>query len=99
MRLQFFAANILGMVLYVGNPTNIIVAEANRLSFLGYSAWMALPGCAAGLCCFGLFFFFFFDFLLLRFYLPCGYSLCFFFFLILLTSQSILLYMKLISYL
>lgn len=26
-----------------GNPTNIIVAMAYRLSFLDYSKWMALP--------------------------------------------------------
>ncbi len=31
------------MLLFVGNPTNIIVAQAYRMSFIGYSKWMALP--------------------------------------------------------
>ncbi|KAJ2802212.1 hypothetical protein H4R20_003372, partial [Coemansia guatemalensis] len=40
---MFIAANTASMALFIGNPTNIIVAQANRISFLSYSAWMALP--------------------------------------------------------
>jgi Na+/H+ antiporter NhaD/arsenite permease-like protein len=48
---QFFAANIWSMLLFIGNPTNIVVAETFQLSFLGYSKWMAIPTVAAGLTC------------------------------------------------
>lgn len=51
---QFFAANIWSMALYVGNPTNIIVAQAYNLDFLGYSIWMILPTLIAGLSCYYL---------------------------------------------
>jgi len=37
---QFFAANICSLVLLIGNPTNIIVGEANHLTFADYSMWM-----------------------------------------------------------
>ncbi|KAJ2369997.1 hypothetical protein IW150_005017 [Coemansia sp. RSA 2607] len=40
---MFVAANTASMALYIGNPTNIIAAQANSISFLQYSAWMALP--------------------------------------------------------
>jgi Na+/H+ antiporter NhaD/arsenite permease-like protein len=46
---QFFAANIWSIALYVGNPTNIIVAQAYNLTFLGYSQWMVLPTAVAGI--------------------------------------------------
>jgi Na+/H+ antiporter NhaD/arsenite permease-like protein len=46
---EFFAANVWSIMLYIGNPTNIIVAQAYRLTFLGYSAWMFLPTIVAGL--------------------------------------------------
>jgi Na+/H+ antiporter NhaD/arsenite permease-like protein len=46
---QFFAANIWSMALYVGNPTNIIVAQAYNLTFVGYSQWMLIPTLFAGL--------------------------------------------------
>ena len=36
---EFFAANLLSFVLVVGNPTNIIVAQAYKLSFLEFSKW------------------------------------------------------------
>eukprot|EP00775_Hariotina_reticulata_P007983 gene7983-8181_t len=48
---QFTAANIWSMLLFVGNPTNIIVAMAYNLSFMEYSKWMALPTVAAGMSC------------------------------------------------
>jgi arsenical pump membrane protein len=51
---EFFAANIWSMALYVGNPTNIIVAMANGIGFAEYSYWMALPTLAAGLACLAL---------------------------------------------
>ncbi|KAJ1821219.1 hypothetical protein LPJ56_001185 [Coemansia sp. RSA 2599] len=40
---MFVSANTASMALYIGNPTNIVVAQANDISFLLYSAWMALP--------------------------------------------------------
>ena len=46
---EFFAANVWSMFLYIGNPTNIIVASASGLSFLEYSYWMVLPTIAAGI--------------------------------------------------
>jgi arsenical pump membrane protein len=51
---QFFAANIWSIALYIGNPTNIIVAQAFNLTFVEYSAWMLLPTIVAGLSCYGL---------------------------------------------
>ncbi|KAI8819692.1 arsenical pump membrane protein-domain-containing protein [Fimicolochytrium jonesii] len=39
----FIACNIASMALYIGNPTNIIVAQAYDINFLQYSAWMILP--------------------------------------------------------
>ncbi|KAJ2707709.1 hypothetical protein FB645_000482 [Coemansia sp. IMI 203386] len=40
---MFVSANTASMALYIGNPTNIVVAQANGISFLLYSAWMVLP--------------------------------------------------------
>ncbi|CAG8583726.1 319_t:CDS:2 [Dentiscutata erythropus] len=40
---EFVAANIASMTLYIGNPTNVIVAQAYSITFLTYSAWMILP--------------------------------------------------------
>jgi arsenical pump membrane protein len=51
---QFFAANIWSFALYIGNPTNIIVAEAYDFTFLSYSSWTILPTITAGIVCFGL---------------------------------------------
>jgi len=51
---QFFAANIWSFALYIGNPTNIIVAEAYDFTFLSYSSWTILPTITAGLVCFVL---------------------------------------------
>lgn len=31
------------MALYIGNPTNVVVSEAYKISFITYSAWMLLP--------------------------------------------------------
>ncbi|MBN1858278.1 hypothetical protein JW848_03630 [Candidatus Bipolaricaulota bacterium] len=46
---EFFAANTWSMMLYVGNPTNILLAGARGLSFAEYSTWMFLPTLAAGI--------------------------------------------------
>jgi Na+/H+ antiporter NhaD/arsenite permease-like protein len=46
---EFFAANTRSMTLCIGNPTNILVASAFRLTFVEYSKWLALPTLAAGL--------------------------------------------------
>lgn len=45
---EFFAANTWSMMLYIGNPTNILVASAFHLKFLPYTAWMLVPTLAAG---------------------------------------------------
>jgi len=37
------------ITLYVGNPTNIIMANAEGVNFLSYSKWMTLPAITAGL--------------------------------------------------
>jgi len=46
---EFFAANTWSMMLYIGNPTNIILASAFQIDFLEYFKWMLLPTVAAGL--------------------------------------------------
>ncbi len=45
---EFFAANTWSMLLYVGNPTNIILAGAFGLEFVEYARWMLLPTLLAG---------------------------------------------------
>lgn len=56
---QFFAANIWSITLYIGNPTNIIVAEAYDLTFFDYTKWMLFPVIVAGLSSLGLLLFVF----------------------------------------
>jgi len=46
---EFFAANTWSMMLYIGNPTNILLAAAFDLHFDKYFRWMFLPTLAAGL--------------------------------------------------
>jgi len=46
---EFFAANTWSMMLYVGNPTNILLAGARGMDFVQYSRWMFLPTLAAGI--------------------------------------------------
>jgi arsenical pump membrane protein len=48
---QFFAAKIAGMGLYVGNPTNIVVADAYGISFAEFARWMLLPAISAVATC------------------------------------------------
>jgi len=45
---EFFAANTWSMMLYIGNPTNILLASSFRLGFAPYFFRMALPTVAAG---------------------------------------------------
>jgi arsenical pump membrane protein len=53
---EFFAANTWSMMLYIGNPTNILLAAAFGLRFDRYFKWMFFPTLAAGLVSvFGLF--------------------------------------------
>jgi Na+/H+ antiporter NhaD/arsenite permease-like protein len=40
---QFQAANSWSTLLYIGNPTNIILCQAFGITFMQYSAWMSLP--------------------------------------------------------
>ena len=46
---EFFAANTWSMMLYIGNPTNILIAGASGISFFSYFLIMALPTIVAGL--------------------------------------------------
>lgn len=46
---EFFGANTLSMLLYIGNPTNIIVGNALGLDFPGFSRIMAWPTLTAAL--------------------------------------------------
>lgn len=46
---EFFAANTWSMLLVIGNPTNILLAGACSMDFIGYSKWMLLPTLAAGI--------------------------------------------------
>jgi len=45
---EFFAANTWSMLLYIGNPTNILIASSFDLRFVDYTRWMLLPTLAAG---------------------------------------------------
>ena len=46
---EFFAANTWSIMLYIGNPTNIVLASAFNLDFLTFFRWMVLPTIVAGL--------------------------------------------------
>lgn len=46
---EFFAANTWSMMLYIGNPTNIMLASAFSINFDEYLRWMFFPTLAAGL--------------------------------------------------
>jgi len=48
---QFFAANIASIGLYVGNPTNIVIADTFGISFIEFARWMLLPSISATLTC------------------------------------------------
>jgi arsenical pump membrane protein len=45
---EFFAANTWSMMLYIGNPTNIVLAAAFDLRFDEYTKWMLFPSLVAG---------------------------------------------------
>ena len=45
---EFFAANTWSMMLYIGNPTNIVLAAAFKLDFIEYFKWMIAPTLVAG---------------------------------------------------
>ena len=49
---EFFAANVFSMVFLIGNETNIIVATAHNLGFLGFAEYMLVPGFIGGIACF-----------------------------------------------
>jgi arsenical pump membrane protein len=53
---EFFAANTWSIMLYIGNPTNIVLASAFHLDFVTYFEWMVLPTLAAGLVNLGILF-------------------------------------------
>ena len=50
----FFTSNTWSMIFYIGNPPNIIVAQAFRLGFLEYARLMALPSVVSGVATAGL---------------------------------------------
>lgn len=41
--MTFFTSNTWSMFFYIGNPTNVIVAQAYRLNFITYAKYMFLP--------------------------------------------------------
>ncbi|AEH50586.1 ArsB/NhaD family transporter [Pseudothermotoga thermarum] len=45
----FFASNTWSMIFYIGNPTNVIVAQAYSLRFFEYAKYMLLPTLVAGI--------------------------------------------------
>ncbi|MEM2299829.1 MAG: ArsB/NhaD family transporter [Candidatus Hadarchaeales archaeon] len=49
--LQFFSTNIAGMALYIGNPTNIIVADFVGIDFVEFAKFMLLPSFLSTLVC------------------------------------------------
>jgi len=51
---EFFAANTWSMMLYIGNPTNIVLAAAFQLDFVEYFKWMIVPTLVAGFVNIGL---------------------------------------------
>lgn len=51
---EFVSANTWSMALIIGNPTNIYLATANGIDFLGYLKVMILPTIVAGLVAFGM---------------------------------------------
>ncbi|KAI9137494.1 citrate transporter-domain-containing protein [Paraphysoderma sedebokerense] len=57
--IQFFAANTWSSALYVGNPTNIIIASAYNFNVLEFSKYLALPTVGTGLTVYILTFLFF----------------------------------------
>jgi len=59
---EFFTANICSMVLVIGNPVNLIVANANNFGFAEYSKWMAAPAIVGSFtCCWCLYLLFYKD--------------------------------------
>ncbi len=48
---MFFAANIMSVTLYIGNPVNIIAADAAGLTFVPYMKWMLIPSILAEVVC------------------------------------------------
>lgn len=46
--MEFMAANIWSMTLFIGNPTNIIVGIAYKMSFVGYTLWMGTVAVVSG---------------------------------------------------
>jgi hypothetical protein len=51
---QFQAANLVSALLVSSNPTNLVLTQAFGISFLSYSAWLALPTVAAAVALYSL---------------------------------------------
>lgn len=51
---QFQSANLVSALLVSSNPTNLVLTSAFHISFLSYSAWLALPVLAGVVCLYPL---------------------------------------------
>ncbi|KAF9008015.1 hypothetical protein BDQ17DRAFT_1539737 [Cyathus striatus] len=50
---EFAAANTASMVLFIGNPTNVIISEGFRINNFGFTAYTILPFLGCSIMCFG----------------------------------------------
>ncbi|KDQ12575.1 hypothetical protein BOTBODRAFT_34306 [Botryobasidium botryosum FD-172 SS1] len=50
---EFAAANTASMVLFVGNPTNVVICEGFRINNVAFSAYTIFPFLACNVLCFG----------------------------------------------
>jgi Na+/H+ antiporter NhaD/arsenite permease-like protein len=50
---EFAAANTASMVLFVGNPTNVVICEGFRVNNAAFTAYTILPFIACSLACYG----------------------------------------------
>ncbi|KAF8431584.1 hypothetical protein L210DRAFT_3559931 [Boletus edulis BED1] len=49
---EFAAANTASMVLFAGNPTNIVICEGFNINIAAFTAYTILPFLACNICCF-----------------------------------------------
>lgn len=56
---EFFSVNTWSMMLYIGNPTNIVISQAFGINFGEYLEWMLIPTIIAGLANFCVLFYLF----------------------------------------
>ncbi|KAF8122976.1 hypothetical protein EV363DRAFT_1549842 [Boletus edulis] len=51
---EFAAANTASMVLFAGNPTNIVICEGFNINIAAFTAYTILPFIACNICCFAV---------------------------------------------